>query len=457
MQAACFYDVNPQHAIALQLLNKAAADEGFESCTAFERQYLSAQSFKGALGDLTLIHDHQGILVKVFIGSDAGNDALAIASVVNRLPARCYRAESTLSLKALVAWSLAQYRFDYYKASTAEPRQLAVDGALFPAVLSQSRAVFFVRDLINMPANLLTPAVLADKAAALAREYGADFYQCVGEDLLRENYPAIYAVGAAAAVAPRLISLTWGDETHPKITLVGKGVCFDSGGLDIKPSKAMRIMKKDMGGAAQVLGLAQWIMSEALPLRLAVLIPAVENAVGSHAYRPGDILTMRNGLTVEVDNTDAEGRLVLADALVKACEGEPALLIDFSTLTGAARVAVGTEISALFTPDDNLAAALQQAGDVVGDPLWRMPLFSGYRGMLDSTVADLVNSTASPYAGAITAGLFLERFVTAGIPWVHFDMMAWNVSSKPGRPEGGEAMGIFAVIHYLRTLVQRGI
>lgn len=287
-------------------------------------------------------------------------------------------------------------------------------------------------------------------AAELARQYQADFCEWVGDELLTANFPAIHVVGRASEFEPRLIQLTWGQADHPLIALVGKGVCFDSGGLDIKPALNMRLMKKDMGGAAHVLGLAQWIMANQLPVRLQVLIPAVENAVGSRSFRPGDVLTMRNGLTVEVDNTDAEGRLILADAMVKACEEKPELLIDFSTLTGAARVAVGTDIAALFTGNDELASTLSRLGEEICDPVWRFPLFSGYESMLDSTVADVINASPSPYAGAITAALFLKRFIHAATQWVHFDIMAWNLASKPGKPEGGEAMGVRTVARYLK-------
>ena len=388
----------------------------------------------------------------IYIGAgDNSNDALAIASVATNLPTGSYSAQSSLSEAALVAWSLAQYQFDRYKPQQTPPRILAVRAQELPAVLAEADAVYLVRDLINTPANDLGPQELADVTAKIASEHGAEFKQWVGDELLRDNFPAIHAVGRAAAAAPRLLSLVWGDENHPRVTLVGKGVCFDSGGLDIKPSSGMRLMKKDMGGAAHVLGLAQWLMTHRVPIRLHVLIPAVENAIDAQAYRPGDVLAMRNGLKVEIHNTDAEGRLVLADALVKACEEKPELIIDFATLTGAARVAVGAEIAAMFVNNDELADALNQSARETRDPVWRMPLFEGYAEMFSSTVADFSNATDSPYAGAITAALFLQRFITGNIPWVHFDMMAWNVGNKPGKPEGGEAMGVRAVGQYLRA------
>jgi len=301
-----------------------------------------------------------------------------------------------------------------------------------------------VRDLINTPANDMLPSHLASAAEDVAREFGARATTTVGDDLAK-GFPMIHAVGRASTDAPRLIDLVWGDPAHPKVTLVGKGVCFDSGGLDLKPANGMRLMKKDMGGAAHALGLARLVMANALPVRLRVLIPAVENAVAGNAFRPGDVIRARSGTTVEIDNTDAEGRLVLCDALSLACEEKPAALIDYSTLTGAARTALGTELPALFANDDALAVGIESAGRACADLVWRLPLHAPYKKMLDSKIADFANGSSSPYAGAIVAALFLETFVAAGVPWAHFDIMAWNTASQPGRPEGGEAMGLRAV------------
>ncbi len=450
MQAARFYKTGTDQALPLVFLTMADCVNGqMESLSTVEKNCLVTQQFKGAIGDVVMISNSDGLPSTVYIGSGDGNEALATATAVTRMPPGTYFAPQGLSKTALLAWSLAQYSFDKYKPNPLSPRILAVDEPVLSTILIESKAIFLVRDLINMPANDMGPEEMAAIVSHLATEHGAEFKQWVGDELVRDNFPAIHAVGRAAAAAPRLLSLTWGDVTHPRVTLVGKGVCFDSGGLDIKPSSGMRLMKKDMGGAAQVIGLAQLLMSHRLPIRLQVLIPAVENAIGPNAYRPGDVLTMRNGLRVEIDNTDAEGRLVLADAMAKACEDKPEILIDFATLTGAARVAVGTEISAMFTNDNQLANALTAMGDEVNDPIWRMPLFAGYACMIDSTIADLANSTGSPYAGAITAALFLQRFITEPVSWVHFDVMAWNVGNKPGRPEGGEAMGMLAVGQYL--------
>lgn len=451
MHASLFYTVEHQEAIHLLFVTKAQWNEGLSELTIVERNQLATQQFHGNLGELCLLTNAQGLLSKVYLGlGDESNDAQqALAVAATALPPGCYQLQQAVASMVYVTWGLAQYRFSEYKKSTAIPKVLVVPPKQFDAVLMECQAIFLVRDLINKPSNDLGPAELASQLANLAKTYQAEFKQWVGEELESANFPAIHAVGRASAKAPRLLSLTWGNPKHPRIALVGKGVCFDSGGLDLKPASAMRLMKKDMAGAAHVVGLAQWLMAAKVPIYLEVLIPAVENAVGPNAFRPGDIIKMRNGLTVEIDNTDGEGRLILADALVKAVEGNPELIIDFSTLTGAARVAVGTEIAAMFCNDEVLATALLASALATSDPLWRLPLFAGYESMLDSAVADLVNTSPSPYAGAITAALFIQRFIPKGLPWVHFDSMAWNLSSKPGKPEGGEAMAMRAVADYL--------
>ena len=447
MHAEQFYQTTSDQAIVLTLLNQTQCAEKLDHSSPHDIQCMSLQQFKGNLGEICFIGDTQPH--KIYVGMGDATDAQALAHAVNRLPQGHYAATTSLSPLAMLTWSLAQYQFDRYKKNSALPRVLIIPTDDFPTIQAEAQAIYLIRDLINTPTNDMGPADMAEVLGQLATVHHAEFTQWIGDELLTHNYPAIHAVGRASATPPRLLSLTWGKPSHPKITLIGKGVCFDSGGLDLKPSAGMRLMKKDMGGAAQVIGLAKYIMMRKIPIRLQVLIPAVENAIGSNAYRPGDILTMRNGLTVEIDNTDAEGRLVVADALVKACEESPELLIDFTTLTGAARIAVGTEISAMFTNDDAVAESMNSAANKTNDPIWRLPLFAGYSSMLDSKIADLVNSSPSSYAGAITAALFLSRFVTPNLPWVHFDVMAWNLSSKPGKPEGGEAMGIRAVADYL--------
>lgn len=451
MQANLFYQSSVEKAISLCLLTKEQWEDGSEQFTAIEQNAFSLQQFKGKIGDVCLITDAEGLLNKVYVASGKNGHEVAMAYAATRLPPGSYLPPENLPQSGIINWGLAQYRFGNYKKQEVLPKRLVVREEDLSSILADIDAVFLTRDLINMPTNDLGPGEMAKVLADLAKDFGADFREWVGTELLKNNFPAIYAVGCASAQAPRLLSLTWGNEKHPKITVIGKGVCFDSGGLDVKPAVAMRLMKKDMGGAAHAIGLAQWIMRKELPIRLQVLIPAVENAIGPEAFRPGDVLRMRNGLTVEVDNTDAEGRLILADALVKACEEEPELVIDFATLTGSARAAVGTEIAAMFTNDDKIAQSLAESSTMVNDPVWRLPLFAAYESMLDSSLADVVNCSPSPYAGAITAALFLQRFLTRPVSWVHFDIMAWNVSSKPGKPEGGEAMGLRTVAHYLST------
>tara|TARA_R110002126_G_C10490321_1_gene503672 strand:+ start:8805 stop:10157 length:1353 start_codon:yes stop_codon:yes gene_type:complete len=444
MQAQAFYQTDAEETIRLVLI--ASIDQAKSQ----DKSVLKLQQFHAKLGEWAVIGDSNGDVLTAYVGLGKGTDAEAIARVVTKLPAGCYWPEQALSSRAEVMWSLAQYKFDKYKAFDEQvPKQLFMHARVLPAVLAEAEAIFLVRDLINTPANDMGPEALASVVEDLADMHGAKFDACVGDALLKENYPAIHAVGRAASEEPRLASLVWGDPKHPRVALVGKGVCFDSGGLDLKPSQGMRFMKKDMGGAANAIGLAHWIMSMQLPIFLQLLIPAVENAVSASAYRPGDVITMRNGLTVEIDNTDAEGRLVLADALVKACEYKPDLVIDLATLTGAARVAVGTEITAIFTNDDELASGVSTASEAMCDPVWRLPLHQHYTSLFESSIADMANSSGSSYAGAIVAALFLERFVTPQTSWMHCDLMAWNVSSKPGKPEGGEAMGIQALFGYL--------
>ena len=367
------------------------------------------------------------------------------------LPQGNYRLETGIADAQQIcalSWGLGAYQFNRYKAADRPPATLHIDSSE-EVVLRQLDAIYLVRDLINTPTNDMLPDQLELAIVALAEDFDAHCSVTTGAELLQQNFPTIHAVGRASACAPRLVDLTWGDPAHPAIVVVGKGVCFDSGGLDINPAAGMRLMKKDMGGAAHAIGLARLIMSEQLPVQLRLLVPAVENAISDNAYRPGDVITTRKGITVEIDNTDAEGRLVLCDALALASESSPELMIDFATLTGAARTALGPEIPAMFCNDDTLASGILEGAQQAADPVWRMPLHQAYKSMLDSNVADMANGAGSPYAGAITAALFLESFVASDIPWVHFDVMAWNVASKPGRPAGGEAMGLRAVYAYL--------
>jgi leucyl aminopeptidase len=378
-----------------------------------------------------------------------------LAKLAETLPEGTYRVEGIAPGPAALGWLLAHYKFDRYLKSDNPrgPRTLLTnDAAQIDAIVREAEAVALVRDLVNTPAADMGPGNLEAEAARIAKVHDAVLTVTKGHDL-ETGFPMIHAVGAASARehAPRLIELEWGNPAHPRIAIIGKGVTFDSGGLDIKPSSGMRLMKKDMGGAAHALALARLIMAARLPVRLHMLIPAVENAIAGNAFRPGDILTSRKGLTVEIANTDAEGRLVLADALTKAGDGGPVLIIDFATLTGAARVALGPDLPATFANDDALAADVIAAGLSVHDPLWRLPLHAGYEEMLNSDIADLNNAPEGGLAGAITAALFLQKFVPAGTAWLHLDTFAWRPSAKPGRPKGGEALGLRAIWSLLRN------
>jgi len=418
------------------------------------RRWLTATGFKAKQGDFNLVPSADGQLQAVIACIAGADDLWALGGLPAALPEGDYYLDAALEPRQrerlALGWALGSYQFTRYKEPKRAPARLALDpGCDAGRLQRQIDAVTLARDLINTPAEDLMPEHLAEATQALGREFGATVEQIVGEELLARNYPVIHAVGRASSHPPRLLDFRWGDPNRPKITLLGKGVCFDSGGLDLKPSSAMRLMKKDMGGAATALGLARLIMSAGLPVRLRVLVAAVENAVASNSLRPGDVICSRQGSTIEIHNTDAEGRLILCDALAEAGAERPDVMIDFATLTGAARVALGTEIPALFCNDEALAAGLLAAAEREQDPVWRLPLHQSYREMLDSKIADLANASESSYAGAITAALFLKEFVPAGIPWAHFDLMAWNLKTQPGRPEGGEAMGLRAVFGWL--------
>jgi len=378
-----------------------------------------------------------------------------LAKLGEALPEGSYRLAEGDPGPAMLGWLLGQHRFNAYRSKPEDERGprvlLTKEAAEIERTVRLAEASAFVRDLVDTPAADLGPAELETAARDVAKAFGAKVEVTLG-DALAQGYPMIATVGQGATRerAPRLIEFHWGKEGAPKVAIVGKGVCFDSGGLDIKPASGMRIMKKDMGGAAHALALAKLVMAERLPIRLHVLVPAVENSVSSTSYRPGDVLGSRKGLKVEIDNTDAEGRLVLGDALARAGEEEPELIIDFATLTGAARVALGPDLPAMFANDDDLAASLESAAKAVTDPIWRMPLWDGYDEMLKSDLADLANSADSPMAGSVTAALFLRRFVPEGVQWAHFDTFAWCPSAKPGRPKGGDALGVRAVFAMLR-------
>jgi leucyl aminopeptidase len=415
--------------------------------------WVAANGFKAKPGRHLLVPDATGAIGAVALGVAHGRDIWSYGGLPFGLPEGNYRLADTLPSEnasaAALGWALGGYVFDRYKKRRRQPARLLMPrSADRESVRREAAAIFLVRDLVNTPAEDMGPAELAAAAREVARAHGAKFSVIVGDELLKKNYPSIHAVGRASSRAPRLIDLRWGSR-GPKITLVGKGVCFDSGGLDLKSANYMQTMKKDMGGAAHVLALAQMIMAAGLDLRLRLLIPAVENSVSANAYRPMDIIRSRKGLTVEIGNTDAEGRVILCDALSEADSEKPDLLIDMATLTGAARVALGPDLPVLYANDDAVAESALRHAKAVDDALWRLPLHKPYRRMIDSKIADINNSGDSPFAGSITAALFLADFVDPATHWLHFDIMAWNPTARPGRPQGGEAQairGLFSLI-----------
>jgi leucyl aminopeptidase len=443
----CFASRAGADTVPIVPVAKAGFAKWAKSQPASTRTWLEQSGFSGDAGTHALIADDKGRLARVVVGVEEPGHVFALGGLPRTLPARTFALEGDFGDRAAtrmaLGWALGAYVFGRYKAPKREAARLVwPGGADRDQVEAQARALCMARDLINTPAEDMGPSRLAEAAKAMARRHRAEVEITVGDALLRRNYPSVHTVGRAAADAPRLIDIRWGSPRNPKVTLVGKGVCFDSGGLDIKPSAAMKMMKKDMGGAASVLALADMIMSAGLKLRLRVMVPAVENAISGNAFRPLDVIRTRKGLTVEVGNTDAEGRLILCDALAEADSENPDLIVDFATLTGAARVALGPQLPVLFTNDDKLAAAWQEAGSEAGDPIWRLPLWQPYRKMLESKVADLSSTGDAPFAGSITAALFLESFVSKGTSWAHIDTFAWNARSEPGRPEGGEALGV---------------
>ena len=434
-------------AIPLHAVSKDKLADFKSTLPAPAKAWIEATGFEAGSGKTCLIPGADGKLASVAIGTSTTDGMWSFGNGSRDLPKGTYRFATPLGAeeasRAALAWGLGAYSFGRYKETDAPKASLvwpeASDKAEVQAMLD---GINKARDLINTPTEDMGPSALAEAARELARRHNAGFTVTVGDDLLKNNYPSIHAIGRASDEAPRLIDIVWGEANAPKVTLCGKGVCFDTGGLDIKPASGMKNMKKDMAGGANMLALAHAIMSSGLKVRLRVLIPAVENSIAGNAVRPLDVIRARSGKTIEIGNTDAEGRVILADALAEASSEKPDLLIDFATLTGAARVALGVDLPALFCNDDRLAADLLAAGTRAQDPMWRLPLWPGYRKMIDSKTADITNAPEGGFAGAITAALFLQEFVGAGIPWAHVDMMAWNQSNRPGRPEGGEAMSV---------------
>ncbi len=423
-----------------------------------QRRWAQACGFVGQAGSICMLPDARGDSARVLCGIDPGLPPFALGSVPWQLPADDYRlAGDALSLHdAALGWALGSYRFARYRDAHAEPARLVLPRALLDDLAPTIEAIVRVRDLINTPAQDLGPAEVCAVVREVAARHGATCREWSGEGLLDAGFPSVHAVGRASPRVPRVVELTWGDPGHPLLALVGKGVCFDTGGLDLKSHDGMRWMKKDMGGAAHALSLAQLVMASSLPVRLLLLIPTVDNVVAGDALRPGDVIRTRAGITVEVDNTDAEGRLILADALAAAVQEHPDLLIDFATLTGAARVALGPDLPALFASHDDVAGSLLAAGVAGHDPLWRLPLWQPYRAMMASGIADTTNTGASRHAGAITAALYLQNFVPANVPWLHVDVYAWNDGERPGRPRGGEAQSLRAFHAFLKQRYARG-
>jgi leucyl aminopeptidase len=422
-----------------------------DSLSAPERKWARASGFDGSANTFALLPDAKGNLSRVLAGVRDADDPWALAALPLKLPRGRYSlGKGAIAVppdKAAFSWDLGGYQYARYKKVRRNAAELQVESsARVKESLDMAAAVRLVRDLVNTPAEDMGPEELSDIVREQAELFGGEFTEWVGDELLAANFPAIHAVGRAATRAPRLLEIRWGQKKHPRVALVGKGVCFDSGGLDIKTHEGMRLMKKDMGGAAHAIALARLVMQRKLPVSLHLLVPTVENAISGNAYRPGDVVRTRKGFTVEVGNTDAEGRVILCDALAYAVEGKPRTLVDFATLTGAARVALGPELPVLFCNDEKLAAKLEAHAEALEEPLWRLPLWRGYRRLFDSDIADFSNSGRSGQAGAIVAALFLDYFVPRDVAWAHFDVFSWNDVSRPGRPAGGEAQALRSVL-----------
>ena len=450
--AALLAPTDGQPSVPLIPVTKAGLDGWLATQGERVRVAVAAQDFKAAPDNMAILPGDGPADWFVVAGVAEGPlGPWALATPAEKLPAGRFALAGELG-QAGLGWCLAQHRFGRYRRLETKGARVLTTTSLgaISAAASEAEAVALVRDLVDTPASDLGPAELA-KAVIDALGSQAEVRVTTGEALIDQNFPALHAVGRAAAQAPRLIEAVWGDAAHPVVAIIGKGITFDSGGLNIKPGGSMALMKKDMGGAAHALALAKLVIQANLRVRLHLIIPAAENAIAGNAMRPGDIIGTRAGKTVEITNTDAEGRLVLCDAIALAAEKNPMLIIDFATLTGAARVALGPQLPALFANDDALASELVAAGAQVGDPVWRLPLWAPYHDMLKSSLADMVNSADGGFAGAITAALFLEKFVPTGVPWAHFDTFAWNNASRPGRPKGGEALALRASWAMLRS------
>ncbi|PLK26415.1 M17 family metallopeptidase [Novosphingobium sp. TH158] len=444
-----------QKATDIHLVSKETYADWLKRRSPAQRAALGAQKFEGAGYEYAIVPDGDDWFVVSGVANPDSLSSWCMAKLAEALPAGTYRRAGGDPGKAMFGWVTGQYSFDRYRSEPKEtgPRVLLSKQVKdIDPVLAEASAVELVRDLVNTPAEDMGPAELEAAAASLAKQYRAELHVTKGDTLERE-FPMVHMVGRAAgrAHAPRMIELEWGDPKHPRLAIIGKGVCFDSGGLDIKPSSAMLLMKKDMGGAAHALALAGLVMGAGLPVRLHLLVPAVENAVSGNSFRPGDVLRSRAGISVEIGNTDAEGRLILGDALTRAGEAKPDFMLNFATLTGAARAALGPDLPALMAREDKTAEALLKAGIDHDDPVWRLPLHKPYAEWLKSDIADINNSHSNGFAGASVAGLFLDRFVPEGTDWAHFDTFAWRPVAKPGRPKGGDALGLRAAWAMLKT------
>jgi len=455
------YTKKDQNLVKIKPLTIDCLEKWLQSESPEIRQWVASCYFSARPCEYCMIPDAKGDIKTVLIGIAHLNDFWPIGMLPKILPKNNYVIDHTFFdaeqyERLLMAWGLGSYQFNRYLMQP-KPTRPIVAQLYIPEFVTVEKlenlvsSIYLVRDMINTPADDMGPADIAEAAEKVASENKADIKIIKDTALLNKGYPTIYAVGRACEKPPHLIDLHWGDKNAPKITLVGKGVCFDTGGLDLKSAAGMRFMKKDMGGAAHALALARLIMLNKLPVRLRLIIPAVENSIGARSYHPGDIIKTRGGFSVEIHNTDAEGRLILCDAIAEAVSEKPDYLIDFATLTGAARVALGPELGAMFCNNENFSTAILNSSNKVLDPIWRLPLYKPYRDFFKSEIADMANASNSGYAGAITAALFLQTFVSDDIPWMHFDINAFNDEAKPGRPMGGEAQTLRAVFDFLQT------
>lgn len=449
----CFVSGKSAKPTPISLVTPATYVDWLAKQPAVTKEWLITTQFKAEAGMVRMLPDQKGNLSHVVCCVAEYDSFWGVGHLPMQLPEGVYQLHQTSHFQSqyAISWGLGAYQFSRYKKPARLPAQLLVEENIVEKVSNIVEAIYLVRDWTNMPTDDMGPSEFADLAKKMSKEFDAKFTQIIGDDLLKKNYASVYTVGRASDDEPRLLDIRWGNVKHPKVTLVGKGVCFDTGGLDLKSAPYMLLMKKDMSGGAHVMGLARMIMRAKLPICLRVLVPLVENSVSGNAYRPGDVIKSRKGLTIEVGNTDCEGRLILADALTEAASENPELIIDMATLTGAARVALGTELPAVFSNNDKLVNEVIKHGLKVSDPMWRLPLHGAYREYITSPIADLNNNPSDSYGGAITAALFLKEFVPDTIPWLHFDMMAWNLRARPGRPQGGEACCLRSLFDYLST------